>query len=65
MTRTITRDFRSLVIRADPDWPRDKRFVTEYEFTAPSSPSGDPRTHEGGQRIFKGFYDQRGPYAED
>jgi hypothetical protein len=60
VTKTITTDFRSLVIKSDPDWPRDKRYVVEYEF--PAHGGGDDRTHEGQMRVFKGFYDQRGPY---
>lgn len=51
----------SLVQRADPDHARKARHVIEYEFTAYGR--GDERTHEGGMRVFRGNYDQRGPYA--
>lgn len=63
MTTTKTTDWRSIVLQADPDWNRDRRYVVEYEFNAPSS--GNEQTHEGGKRVFRGNYDSRGPYAED
>jgi len=62
-TKTINTDFRSLVVKADPDWPLDRRYILEYEF--PALGQGDPRTHQGSSRVFKGFYDQRGPYGDD
>lgn len=62
MTTTKQINWRNIVIAADPDWPRNKRFVTEYEFTA-AGRAGDDRTHEDGKRVFKGNYDIRGPYS--
>lgn len=49
------------VLAAEPDHYRLKRNVIEYEFTAPGS--GNPLTHENGMRVFRGNYDERGPYA--
>lgn len=65
MTKTIITDFRSLVVKADPDWVRDRRYVIEYEFPGSAGgTSGDERTHEGSTRVFRGNYDQRGPYGD-
>lgn len=64
MTRSTT--WRDLVVRADPDHTRNSRMVIEYEFSAPGRGfGGDDRTHEGGQRIFKGDYQTRGPYTAE
>ena len=52
--------WHQLVVQADPDWNKDSRIVTEYEFTAKGI--GNPRTHENGYRVFKGDYQTRGPY---
>lgn len=52
----------SIVQQADPDHARVKRHVIEYEFTSYSR--GDERTHEGGMRVFRGNYDERGPYGQ-
>lgn len=62
---TIARRFLWLttVLQADPEHARDKRYVTEYDFSAPGG--GDDKTHEDGRRVFRGNYDQRGPYAEE
>ena len=59
MSREVS--WLSIVQRADPEHSRNKRHVIEYEFTAYSG--GDDRTHEGGRRVFRGNYDERGPYA--
>jgi hypothetical protein len=62
-TTTRTTDWRSIVIACDPDWPRDSRYVIEYEFSAAAP--GDETTHEGTMRVFRGYYDLRGPYAPE
>lgn len=59
MSREIS--WLAMVIQAEPDHYRLKRNVIEYEFTAHNR--GDERTHENGQRVFRGNYDERGPYA--
>lgn len=51
----------ALVQQADPDHARLSRYVVEYEFTAVGR--GDERTHENGMRVFRGNYDERGPYT--
>lgn len=61
---TIERDWRSLVLEADPDHTRKSRYVIEYEFTSPGG-FGRPETHEGGMRVFRGNYDQRGAYRAE
>ena len=53
----------SLVLQADPEHTRNKRYVTEYEFS--SRGGGSDKTHEEGKRVFRGNYDTRGPYATD
>lgn len=58
-----TTNWAALVLQADPEHTRDKRFVDEYEFTAPGG--GNDKTHKNGKRVFKGDYQTRGPYAED
>lgn len=63
MSDTREIPWRQLVLQADPDHTRESRFMTEYEFSAPSR--GDPRTHEGNQRVFKGDYQTRGPYQPE
>ncbi len=50
-----------IVKRADPEHSRTKRYVVEYEFS--SRERGDEKTHENGMRVFRGNYDERGPYA--
>lgn len=57
-------DWRSLVVKADPNWQRDNRHTIEYEFTSHAG-GGDERTHENGRRVFKANYDERGPYSDD
>lgn len=52
----------ALVMQADPEHSRNKRYMIEYEFTA-SGRGGDERTHADGMRVFRGNYDERGPYA--
>lgn len=61
MTTSREISWLSIILEADPDFHKDARLVTEYEFTAPAR--GDPRTHEDGKRLFKGDYKTRGPYA--
>ena len=47
-TKTI--DYQALVVKADPDFHREKNWQDEYEFT---------------KRTFRGRTDQRGAYADD
>ena len=64
MSRSIS--FHALCVRADPEFVRRSRVVTEYEFTSPGgrSRTGSERTHDGGGlRIFVGDYQERGPYT--
>jgi len=63
MAGTRTFSWLTLVLQADPDHGRDKRYTKEYEFSAPGG--GPARTHEEGLRVFKANYDQRGPYAPE
>lgn len=49
--RTLNIQFKSLVLKADPDWQRAKTRETEYEFS--------------NGRVFEANPDRRGPYAED
>jgi hypothetical protein len=68
MTDTIQFSWLDLVRRADPDHARESRYVIEYEFTAPTGGVGakhSGRTHERGLRVFRGNYDERGPYAAE
>lgn len=51
------------VLQADPEHSREKRNHIEYEFSAPGG--GSRKTHENGKRVFRGNYDQRGPYAPE
>ncbi len=60
---TRTTNLRALVIAANPNWARDSRIVDEYEFS--SAPGGDPKQHADGQRVFRGDYQNRGPYSPD
>lgn len=53
--------WRDLVIQADPEFIRDSRIVTEYEFSSP--PGGNPDTHDRGFRVFCGDYTKRGGYG--
>lgn len=61
MSREIS--WLDMVVRAEPDHYRISRYVVEYEFT--SHGHGSDYTHENGYRVFRGNYDQRGPYAVD
>lgn len=51
----------AMVLQAEPEHYSLKRNVIEYEFTAYGS--GDPATHDNGMRVFRGLYDERGPYS--
>ena len=51
------------VLAAEPDHTKNSRIVPEYEFSA--NGGGNPLTHEGGQRVFKGDYQVRGAYDPD
>ena len=52
----------ALVLQAEPNHYALKRNLIEYEFTAFTS--GNEKTHENGMRVFRGLYDERGPYAD-
>lgn len=60
-TRETT--FRALVLQADPEHTRNSRFVVEYEFQAPGR--GNDEHHDSGLRVFRGDYQNRGPYTPD
>lgn len=63
MARETT--WRNIVIQVDPDFVRNDRIVTEYEFSSPGGRNYDPRTHENGYRVFRGDYRKRGPYRPE
>ena len=68
MTTTINTNWRSLVMQADPEFAKDSRIVREYEFSAPGGRRLGGQYDElyaDGMRIFKGDYQNRGPYAPD
>ena len=52
MTTSVNRTWRTLVIKADPEWATAKRKEVEYDFS----------DHPGG-RVFTGNPANRGPYA--
>lgn len=52
-------------MRSNPNHVRESRFVIEYEFSVAGDRPGDPRTHEGGRRVFRANYDTRGAYAPE
>jgi hypothetical protein len=59
---------RDLVIQADPDYVRERNWVTEYEVSAPGRrPTGraGELIDEGGRRVFRGYEPRRGAYADD
>lgn len=49
--RSLNMPFRTLVIRSDPDWPRERRKGTEYEFS--------------NGRKFEAVHDERGAYTPE
>jgi hypothetical protein len=61
MTRAIP--WSALVLQADPEHAREKRFTREYEFS--SKGPGTERTHKEGRRVFEADYQDRGVYAYD
>lgn len=63
MARRST-DWRSIVVQANPEHTRESRIVDEYEFTAPGGRDANDKTHKGGRRVFKGDYQERGPYRD-
>ena len=63
-TRRI--DWLTLVTQADPDFGRESRHVVEYRFSTPGGrppPHSSREDYEDGFRIFRGDYQNRGPYA--
>lgn len=68
MTDTVEYSWLDLVIRANPEHTRESRFVIEYEFTSMGGGIGyvnGDKTHEDGKRVFRGLYDERGPYQPE
>lgn len=68
MTTTTEQSWLDIINRADPEHNRNKRYMIEYEFSAPGGGLGKRNselTHEGGMRVFRGNYDERGPYAPE
>jgi hypothetical protein len=65
MARVTT--LRDLVIKADPDYVRERDWVTEYVFSAQKRGGGraGELTHEGGVRVFRARESKRGAYADD
>ena len=67
-------DWRSICVRADPDFTRKSRVTPEYKFNAPgrhANPKGDdPRATDddiaehAGERVFYADYQERGPYGD-
>lgn len=53
LTRSSSETYVSKVLKKDPNWLRDSQEDVEFEYTKP----------RGGDRLFKGFYKSRGPYA--
>lgn len=49
--RKISVPFKTLVLRADPDFEKERRKAREYEFS--------------NGRVFEADPDHRGPYADD
>lgn len=67
-TTTVQFSWLSVIQKADPEHARNKRYVVEYEFSAPGGGYGlvnGFQTHENGMRVFRGNYDERGPYAPE
>lgn len=53
LTRYTSKSYEGEVLKADPDFLRASQEDVEYEFSS----------NRNGQRVFKGFYRSRGPYA--
>lgn len=62
MTVSRQTSWRELCLKADPDFARSARVVTEYEFSMGRT-MGDERVHRNGRRIFEGDYARRGAYT--
>lgn len=61
-------NWRSIVIQADPEWPRNSRIVPEYEFTGPgpkASSLGGLRESDNGKTVFLRDYTQSAIYSTD
>lgn len=68
MTDTVEFSWDAWVNKVDPDHAKTKLVVVEYEFTArnlPLEPDGDDRFYRDGMRVFRGNYQERGPYGAD
>lgn len=61
MTVSKEMSWRQLIAKSDPEWARNSKVVTEYEFTA--AYGGNDATHRNGSRIFEADYRTRGAYA--
>lgn len=53
LTRYSSETYVSKVLKKDPNWLRESQEDVEFEYSKP----------RGGDRLFKGFYKNRGPYA--
>lgn len=60
-------DWRSIVIEADPEWPRTSQVVPEYPFSGPGprDPKGYRAKTIDGPNTFMGKTEDRGAYASD
>lgn len=65
---TLNTTWLALVLQADPNHVRKSQDPVEYEFNAPGGPRPgfdyQQDLYKDGQRIFRGFYQSRGPYAK-
>lgn len=60
--------WRSLVIQADPEWPRTSKVVPEYEFTGSGtirSSLGPNRESDSGRTVFLRDYTKSEIYSTD
>jgi hypothetical protein len=69
-------DWRTLCVKADPDFTRKSRITPEYRFSAPGRrtdpnsgkdgmASEDDIVEYAGERVFYADYQNRGPYGDD
>lgn len=65
---TLNTTWLALVLQADPDHMRKSLDPVEYEFSAPGGArlgfDYQQELYVNGLRIFRGFYQSRGPYAQ-
>ena len=63
MTTTREVDWLGLMVQSDPEFNQKASDFIEYRFTAKTF-NGDRRKYDEGQRVFRGDYRTRGPYAD-